>query len=126
MARGRPKKFDSVSEMQKKIDEYFESRDKAGLGYTITGLALGLGMTRETLLQYEKNSEFSDAIKKAKTKIEESLEQRLLDGKNVVGVIFNLKNNFGWKDQQQVEHSGAVDIVTMLKKAQGRVESGKA
>lgn len=77
-------------------------------------------------MQYEKNSEFSDAIKKAKTKIEESLEQRLLDGKNVVGVIFNLKNNFGWKDQQQVEHSGAVDIVTMLKKAQGRVERGKA
>lgn len=58
MARGRPKKFDSVSEMQKKIDEYFESRDKAGLGYTITGLALGLGMTRETLLQYEKTVNF--------------------------------------------------------------------
>lgn len=28
--------------------------------------------------------------------------------------------------KEQVEHSGAVDIVTMLKKAQGRVESGKA
>lgn len=28
--------------------------------------------------------------------------------------------------KEQVEHSGAVDIVTMLKKAQGRVERGKA
>lgn len=28
--------------------------------------------------------------------------------------------------KEQVEHSGTVDIVTMLKKAQGRVESGKA
>ena len=39
MARGRPKKFDNVTEMQRKIDAYVESRDKADLGYTITAVS---------------------------------------------------------------------------------------
>lgn len=74
--------------------------------YTITGLAIFLETSRETLLDYEKEyefDEFSDAIKKAKAKCHNYAENYLYEGKNQAGVIFNLKNNYGWKDKTESE-----------------------
>jgi len=42
------------------------------------GLALALGMCRDTLCEYAKNGEFSDIIKKAKAKVEMNVEENLL------------------------------------------------
>ena len=69
---------------------------------TVCGLADYLGIHRKTLLEYEEKEEFSDTIKRAKNKIELYLEENLY-GNNVAGLIFNLKNNFGWKDKQEIE-----------------------
>ena len=66
---------------------------------TISGLALWLGTNRQTLINYGEREEFFDTIKKAKATIEAFNEQMLFSGKNVTGVIFNLKNNFRWKDR---------------------------
>lgn len=71
---------------------------------TITGLAVALGCDRETLLNYEKKEEFFGTIKAAKTKIHEYVESCLFKG-NAAGIIFNLKNNFNWKDKTEVETS---------------------
>lgn len=68
--------------------------------YTITGLAMALNTTRETLLDYENKDEYSDTIKKAKSKIENYVENNLF-GSNVTGPIFNLKNNYGWRDKTE-------------------------
>ena len=76
--------------------------------YTITGLALSLGVTRQTLLEYEgevegrekKDPRYADTIKDAKTKIENFNEQ-MLYGPSPTGTIFNLKNNYGWKDKTE-------------------------
>ena len=35
---------------------------------------------------------------------------------NVAMAIFNLKNNYGWKDKQEVEHSGGVSLFGMAHK----------
>lgn len=105
---GRPRKYNTVEEMQETIDNYFMERDMKGLPYTVSGLALALDMTRETLLRYEENLEFSDTIKRAKQKIEEYVETRLFVSGIATGVIFNLKNNFGWKDKQEIEQSGGL------------------
>lgn len=105
---GRPKKYNTVEEMEKIIEQYFEEHKREGLPYTVSGLALALDMTRETLLKYEENSEFSDTIKRAKQKIEEYVETRLFVSGIATGVIFNLKNNFGWKDKQEIEQSGGL------------------
>jgi uncharacterized protein (DUF2141 family) len=71
---------------------------------TIIGLSHYLGMTRETLNQYSKDEIFSDTIKQAKEKIEKYLENELFRQQGqVTGIIFNLKNNFGWKDKTEVE-----------------------
>ena len=90
---GRPKKYTQVELMQQKIDTYFKKCDNEHDPYTVTGLCLALDITRETLSQYLKNSEFSDTIKKAKLKVENYLEKRLITDTSTTGIIFNLKNN---------------------------------
>ncbi len=71
---------------------------------TITGLAVALGTSRQTLLNYEGDEKFFDTIKKAKNFIESFTEEQMLSGKiNPAAAIFNLKNNWGWKDKTEVD-----------------------
>lgn len=72
--------------------------------YTITGLALALGTSRETLLEYEERPDFVDTIKDAKLKCQYFTEQYLYTGKNATGAIFSLKNNYGWVDKSEVDN----------------------
>lgn len=72
--------------------------------YTITGLALAIGTNRTTLVNYEAKDEFIDTIKEAKNKVEAYWENLLVEG-NATGTIFNLKNNYGWKDKTEQELS---------------------
>jgi DNA-binding XRE family transcriptional regulator len=79
--------------------EYFERP-------SVLGLCAHIGITRETLLQYEKDEKYSDTIKMAKSRIEQYLEEQLFRKDQVTGIIFNLKNNFGWKDKTEQEITG--------------------
>jgi hypothetical protein len=136
---GRPLKFNSPEELQKKIDAYFAEcdphmeevsewvearhrdgqlkKDENGLNYlvevthrvmtkqipyTVTGLALALDTSRETLVNYEEKAEYFDTIKRAKEKIQNYLELNL-NSTSPTGTIFNLKNNYGWKDKTESE-----------------------
>jgi len=74
--------------------------------YTITGLAIGVGLTRRGLLDYEEKGEFSHTITMAKAKVEDYAESHLFSGRNAAGAIFSLKNNYGWKDKTEQEVSG--------------------
>lgn len=80
--------------------------------YTVTGLAASLGMTRQGLVDYSNKDEFTDTIKAAKSKIEQFSEETLYTARNPVGAIFNLKNNWGWKDKHEtdVNLAGGVTI----------------
>lgn len=100
-AGGRPPKYKTEREINKKINEYFAKCDLTDEPYTITGLCIALNITRETLNEYSKNKKFSDTIKKAKLKVENYLEKHLITDNSTTGIIFNLKNNFGWKDKQE-------------------------
>ena len=100
-AGGRPPKYNTVEEMQEKIDDYFKQCDYSDRPYTITGLALALDMDRRTLLNYGEKEEFFPTIKKAKLRVENYLEERLIRDTSCTGIIFNLKNNYGWKDKQE-------------------------
>ena len=116
---GRPLKFKTVEELQYKIDAYFEScfeidtetgRKVQVEPFTITGLALALNTSRETLMDIEKcnagyNEQFSDAITRAKLKCHNYAEKQLYTAKSPQGAIFALKN-YGWKDTQNVEITG--------------------
>lgn len=100
MKTGRPPKYETPEEMQAAIDAYFAEEDTP----TVTGLALALGFeSRHGLLYYENDKEgFLTTIKRAKARIEAHYEKDLVTRNgSVTGLIFNLKNNFGWKDAQE-------------------------
>lgn len=120
---GRPKKYTEAKQLQEKIDAYFESccanrrNEETGENekiivrpITFTGLAIACNMSRQDLLNYKKEYEFFDTINKARLVCEEYAEQQLFVGKNAAGVIFNLKNNYGWKDKMEQEHTGNVGL----------------
>jgi hypothetical protein len=129
MPAGRPLKFETPEIMQELIDKYFKTcttrrllqaggevseESESALDFTedayptITGLCLALDTTRDLLIDYTERDEFSDTIKKAKNRVEAFNEQRLF-GNNVTGVIFNLKNNFGWKDKTETDINAKVE-----------------
>lgn len=107
---GRPKKYNSVEEMQQLINDYFNYCDENKKPYTVSGLANALDLTRQSLLNYEENDDFFDTIKRAKSKIEQFAEECLFVGSNTAGVIFNLKNNYNWKDKQEIEAEVNTDV----------------
>lgn len=109
-------KFTSVEELQRQINKYFESCDEDNEPITITGLALALDTTRDLLCDYEKKDKYSDAIKKAKLRVHNAYEKRLVRRGNA-GDIFALKN-FGWKDKQEVDNmSSDGSMVVVVNKA---------
>lgn len=100
---GRPVVFKTHEDLENAIDDYFEAFSAEGRPLTVLGMCVNIGITRETLGQYAgKSVEFSDTIKKAKGIIEAYAEECLFTNKNTAGIIFNLKNNFGWKDKREI------------------------
>ena len=120
---GRPRKYNTAEELQKAIDTYFEEHTpeyeldsdgkvittKSGIPVlklnppTISGLALHLGFcNRTSLYEYEREGEFSDTIKIARTRCENFVESYGMSGNIPPAIaIFALKN-YGWKDTQEI------------------------
>lgn len=117
---GRPKKYQSVEEVERILDNYFVDCDNKEKPYTVTGLALALEMGRQQLLDYGKDEKFHDTIKKAKLKCEQYAEERLFGGGQVAGVIFNMKNNYGWKDKTEQDINVSGGLADELKAARER------
>ena len=110
---GRPLKFPSVEELQKKIDDYFDDRDATGKPYTITGLALWLdASSRECLLNYQEKDDYFDTITRAKLRCQEYAESQLYTAKSSNGPIFALKN-FGWSDAKQIDIQSTQKVITV-------------
>jgi hypothetical protein len=113
---GRPLKYQSVEELEEAIEQYFAECDEQQKPYTVSGLAYALGTNRQTLLNYETKDGFIDTIKSAKAKIERFNEEMLYSKEvSTTGVIFNLKNNYGWKDKQEIEAEVNNDISIKVK-----------
>src|SRR3990167_3850498 len=103
---GRPLKFQNVEELKQRIDKYFIDCTQTKRPLTISGLAVALDTSRKVLIDYEnRGDEFSNTIKKAKSICENFTEEYLFTGKNVAGAIFNLKNNYGWQDKSEIDHT---------------------
>lgn len=126
-AGGRPLKFKTVEELETKIEEYFKScwtkqvlrgekgkpiLDEEGKPqvvevqykpYTVSGLAYALDVDRKTLLNYSDREEFFHTVTRAKKKIEAYAEESLWTPKIATGVMFSMKNNYGWKDKTETD-----------------------
>ena len=112
---GQPMAFKTVEELEEKVDSFFTSDDAYIINFkegeeerifapTISGLALHLGVDRRTIVNYSNKEQYFPTIKKARARIESHLEKKLY-GNNVTGLIFNLKNNFDWKDKSEVANT---------------------
>lgn len=79
-------------------------------------LCLWLGISRETWNTYcdpNMHPEFLDTTTRARARVEAYLEQQLVTReKSVQGIIFNLQNNYGWKEKKELDlGKGAVQAV---------------
>lgn len=140
--KGQKRRFVSPQHLQCMVDEYFEScngplldrygnlvYDKEGRlvktqvkPWTVSGLALYLGISTNTLKQYKLGRidslldemkadtddymTFSSVVLKAKQKIESYAEQRLYDRDGQQGARFVLDNAFNWvsrKEQAEID-----------------------
>jgi len=133
MPAGRPKKYTKKS-LERAVDGYFASisrtvdaldghgrpmRNDAGDPIRVTeyvrppsvgGLCLYLGIDRSTWQNYadrELHPELAEITAYARVRMEAYLEEQLLTReKNVQGLIFNLQNNYGWREKREVELGG--------------------
>lgn len=133
---GRPLKYKTVAELDQAINAYFDECDphvakrmvETGTKadgdtmfelrnvmteqkpYTMSGLAHAMGISRQTLLDYGNRDEFLDTLDSAKARVHRYAEEQLFS-KSATGAVFSLKNNWGWRDQSQVDHtSGGAKI----------------
>lgn len=130
---GRPRKYDKRT-LKKAVDEYFKSistevalKDETGspikdrngktvkvIKYftppSVTGLCLALGIDRSTWQNYAADgAETAEVCAEARAVIELYLEEQLVTKeKSVQGIIFNLQNNYGWKQRQTIDISHSV------------------
>lgn len=100
----RPVKFTSPDEFEAIADAYFAEREAKEQPFTVNGLALALGLCRQSLLNYGAKPEFLDAVKAIRARLEDHWEMRLAGG-NAAGTIFWLKNQ-GWSDKTETELYG--------------------
>jgi len=130
MKPGRPKKYGSKKALAEAVERYFHSISRTvpaldALGQpicnddgdeiklteylrppSVSSLCLYLGIDRSTWQNYcdtKQHPEFKAITSETRARIEAYLEEELLTRtKGVQGIIFNLQNNFGWKQKQEV------------------------
>jgi hypothetical protein len=109
---GRPRLYATPDVFSDKAEEYFTSEE--GQAYpTLSGISLFLGFSdRESFAKYaDYGDDFSRTVNKARLRIENHRHRRLIDKQHFTpGIIFDLKNNHGWKDQQDLNHTGTVAV----------------
>ena len=136
---GRPLKFDTVEKLEIEINAYFAMQDphledrlvESGVNergetifmkrkvmteqkpYTVSGLARHIGLTRQGLLEYQDKDGFSDTVKAAKERCHEYAESQLY-GRAATGAAFSLKNNWNWRDRQEIDHTSKDQPMPLL------------
>lgn len=112
---GRPLKFPDLEALEARIQAYFTSCKDLDEIPTISGLAVHLDTSRETLMNYEKRGEYFDTIKKAKDMVVALQEQLAMKGKiNPTVWIFSAKNNLGYADKQELDHTSKGERIAVL------------
>ena len=96
-----------VDQVQERLQWYFNHCAEDDMKPTVTGFCNSLGISRQTLLNWKTGVYRADShqavILKAYGLLEELWEHYMQNGKmNPVSAIFLGKNNFGYKDQQDV------------------------
>ena len=100
---------DRAEEVTQRINEYLVYCVEHDMRPDMSGMALSLGVSRQTLWKWEngvesnKPADVRNALKRGREMSETIMTQMMQNGKlNPVTAIFLLKNNHGFTDQQEV------------------------
>ena len=116
----------TADDIEEKIENYFSYCNENSKPFTMSGLALFLDCSRTTLYQYENElikfhnmsendkQRIMNAVKRAKRMVEAYQEEQLFIGKSPVGTIFSLKNNFNWKDTQEINNNTNISAINPI------------
>ena len=116
----------TADDIENKVNDYFNYCNENSKPFTMSGLALFLDCSRTTLYNYDKELvKFKDineddklrilnSVKRAKRKVEAYQEEQLFLGKSPVGTIFSLKNNFNWKDSQEINNNTNISAINPI------------
>lgn len=101
MAGGRPPLWGTVEELEKALEGFDKWNEDNDYIPDIEGLAVYLGTSRKTILDYENKEEFSYTIKRVKTKIAFHKKQLALKGKIPAAIFcFDFHNNHGYVNRE--------------------------
>lgn len=127
MGVGTKPKYNNCIDFDGMCEAYFEECDENTFfdgtndipfpePYLKSGLALFLELTTESLRLYskDKDSPFFAIIKRNYDRIQNDLEKRsIMQGKQAVGCLFNLKCNFGMVEPNRLEVKQTVSFEDM-------------
>jgi hypothetical protein len=105
---GRKKTF-TINQIDKYFEEYKKDCETNEKPSTIQGFEsyICAKRLRKKFTEYENDPKYSATIKKIKKYFESDLVNNALKGKYNASVsIFLMKNNYGYKDSQEIKHSG--------------------
>jgi len=75
------------------------------------GFCVYAGICRDTYNEYKKKKELSDTLKKLELMLEMEITKALVDKTRTnSGIIFYLKNAFGWRDKQEIKTDIRISI----------------
>lgn len=103
-----PVDLNNAQQIEERINWFFDLCESCDTKPTVAGLASALGCTRQTLWNYnnnntKKNTPQAQLIKNVYVMLEQLWEMWMVNGKiNPVSGIFIGKNNFGYRDQQEM------------------------
>lgn len=104
--------LDQPNSIKRCVNEYFNLCKKDNVRPTISGLSMAIGVNRLTLLDWANGSkkiQNQEVIQHALSMIEMFVESSMITGKmNPIPAVFLMKNNHGYKDEQniKVENNG--------------------
>ena len=102
----------------KMVTEYLEPPDPGKL-------YLFLGISKQTWANYAKDEKLGAVCEEFKLLCESRLAGLLevSGGKSVQGIMFNLKNNYGWAEKAEIKQDADATIrVAMMEEAEGLAE----
>ena len=106
-----PKKIKSAAELRKKVASYNRKCEKDGKKVSITGLQLHLGISKPTYAKYlNGGGKIGEILEMERLRVEDAYINDVLTNRIVAGPIFLLKTVFGYREVQEMDHKGDMNI----------------
>lgn len=110
--------YNTPEELKDRVDEYITKQKEEAEPCTMAGLSVFLGYASPRSLsdvRDRKDGNYGLVLDYAKSRIEDEKNRKMLKNQyNVAGAIFDLKNNHGWTDKQEITGRDGQPLFTFV------------